>query len=33
MKYNKKKYDYLIVGCGPYGAVWAHEAAKAGKKS
>lgn len=32
MKYNKKKYDYLIVGCGPYGAVWAHEAAKAGKK-
>ena len=32
MKYNKK-YDYLIVGCGPYGAVWAHEAAKAGKKS
>lgn len=32
MKYNKKDYDYLIVGCGPYGAVWAHEAAKAGKK-
>jgi UDP-galactopyranose mutase len=32
MKYNKKSYDYLIVGCGPYGAVWAHEAAKAGKR-
>lgn len=26
------KYDYLIVGAGIYGAVFAHEAAKAGKK-
>ena len=26
------KYDYLIVGSGLYGAVFAHEAAKAGKK-
>ena len=25
-------YDYLIVGAGLYGAVFAHEAAKAGKK-
>jgi len=32
MKKNKKNYDYLIVGCGPFGAVWAHEAAKAGKR-
>jgi UDP-galactopyranose mutase len=32
MRYNTKNYDYLIVGCGPYGAVWAHEAAKAGKR-
>ena len=27
-----KKYDYLIVGAGLFGAVFAHEAAKAGKK-
>ena len=25
-------YDYLIVGAGLYGAVFAHEAKKAGKK-
>ncbi len=29
---EKKMYDYLIVGAGLYGAVFAHEAAKAGKK-
>ncbi|GHU37235.1 UDP-galactopyranose mutase [Bacilli bacterium] len=33
MKYNKKNYDYLIVGAGPYGSVFAYEAAKRGKKS
>lgn len=33
LKYNTKDYDYLIVGSGPYGAIWAHEAAKKGKKS
>ena len=27
-----KKYDYLIVAAGLYGAVFAHEATKAGKK-
>ena len=27
-----KKYDYLIVGAGLYGAVFAHEATKAGKR-
>ena len=26
-----KKYDYLVVGSGLYGAVFAHEAKKAGK--
>ena len=26
-----KQYDYLIVGAGLYGAVFAHEAKKAGK--
>ena len=26
------KYDYLIVGAGLYGAVFAHEAAKCGKR-
>ena len=26
------KYDYLIVGAGLYGAVFAHEAKKAGRK-
>ena len=25
------KYDYLVVGAGLYGAVFAHEAKKAGK--
>lgn len=33
MKFNKKNYDYLIVGAGPYGSIFAHEAAKHGKKS
>ena len=33
MKYNTKNYDYLIVGAGPYGSVFAYEAAKRGKKS
>lgn len=28
----KKEYDYLIVGAGPFGAVFAHEANKKGKK-
>lgn len=27
-----KKYDYLIVGAGLFGAVFAHEARKAGRK-
>ena len=27
-----KKYDYLIVGAGLYGAVFAYEASKKGKK-
>ncbi|HEM5601048.1 TPA: NAD(P)-binding protein, partial [Streptococcus suis] len=27
-----KKYDYLVVGAGLFGAVFAHEAAKKGKK-
>ncbi|WP_291868838.1 UDP-galactopyranose mutase [Maribacter sp.] len=29
---SKKKYDYLIVGAGLYGSVFAHEAKKNGKK-
>ncbi|MDR2832585.1 MAG: UDP-galactopyranose mutase [Streptococcaceae bacterium] len=33
MKYNKKNYDYLIVGAGPFGAIWAREAASRGKRS
>ena len=33
MEYNTKNYDYLIVGAGPYGAIFAHEAAKRGKRS
>lgn len=33
MKYNTKNYDYLIVGAGPYGSVFAYEAAKRVKKS
>ena len=30
--HKQAMYDYLIVGAGLYGAVFAHEAAKAGKK-
>ena len=26
------KYDYLIVGAGPFGAVFAHEAKERGKR-
>lgn len=33
MKYNTKEYDYLIVGAGPYGSIWAYEAAQKGKRS
>lgn len=33
MKFNNKNYDYLIVGAGPYGSVFAYEAAKRGKRS
>ena len=33
MKFNTKNYDYLIVGAGPYGSIFAHEAAKRGKRS
>lgn len=33
MKYNTKNYDYLVVGSGLFGAIFAHEAAKFGKKS
>ncbi|MFV0555725.1 MAG: UDP-galactopyranose mutase [Lactovum sp.] len=33
MKYNTKNYDYLIVGAGPYGSIFAHEVAKQGKRS
>ena len=32
MKYNIKKYDYLIVGAEPFGATCAHEAALRGKR-
>ncbi|MBO0481015.1 UDP-galactopyranose mutase [Candidatus Enterococcus courvalinii] len=32
MKYNTRNYDYLIVGAGPFGSVFAHEAAKRGKR-
>lgn len=32
MKYNTKNYDYLIVGSGSFGATFACEAAKRGKK-
>ncbi|AJA56777.1 UDP-galactopyranose mutase [Lactococcus lactis] len=32
MKYNTKNYDYLIVGAGPYGSIFAYEAAKRGKR-
>jgi len=33
MKYNTKNYDYLIVGAGPYGTIFAYEAAQHGKRS
>lgn len=33
MKHNTKNYDYLIIGAGPYGSVFAFEAAKRGKRS
>ena len=33
MNYNTKNYDYLIVGAGPFGAIFAHEAAARGKRS
>ena len=33
MKHNTKNYDYLIVGAGPFGAIFAHEAAARGKRS
>ncbi len=32
-KYNTKKYDYLIVGAGLFGSIFAYEAAKFGKRS
>lgn len=32
-KYNTKNYDYLVVGAGPFGMIFAYEAAKWGKKS
>ena len=32
LKYNKKKCNYLIAGAGPYGSIFAHEAAKKGKR-
>ena len=32
MKHNTKNYDYLIVGTGPYGSIFAYEAAKRGKR-
>lgn len=32
MKLNKHDYDYLIVGAGFFGSIWAREAAEAGKK-
>ena len=28
----KKEYDYLIIGCGLFGAIFAHEMTKQGKK-
>ena len=31
-RYRMKKYDYLIVGAGLFGAVFAQEAKKAGKR-
>lgn len=29
---EQKKYDYLVVGAGPFGAIFAHEAARLGKQ-
>ncbi|MCT4396509.1 UDP-galactopyranose mutase [Periweissella beninensis] len=29
---NQKKYDYLVVGAGPFGAIFAHEVARLGKR-
>ena len=33
MSLNDKNYDYLVVGAGPFGAIFAYEAAKRGKRS
>ena len=33
MTLNDKNYDYLVVGAGPFGAIFAYEAAKRGKRS
>ena len=33
MTLNDKNYDYLIVGAGPFGSIFAYEAAKRGKRS
>lgn len=33
MEFNTKNYDYLIVGAGPFGMIFAYEAAKRGKRS
>ena len=33
VQFNTKNYDYLIVGAGPYGSIFAYEAAKRGKRS
>ncbi|EHN58723.1 UDP-galactopyranose mutase [Oenococcus kitaharae] len=32
-KFNTKNYDYLIVGAGPFGSIFAYKAAKFGKRS
>ena len=32
-KFNTKNYDYLVVGAGPFGMIFAYEAAKRGKRS
>ncbi|MGO1337231.1 MAG: UDP-galactopyranose mutase [Leuconostoc fallax] len=33
MEFNTKNYDYLIVGAGPFGMIFAYEAAKRGRRS